>query len=134
MEPQYTEIGKNTLLVNHGGYGTTPECLQAKFKIGNCVRIRRHKARQVPQEAYVAIIVPPGFPAEYALADAKKQPRPLIITRESRAIQYIVAFADNPTPHLFKESDLMPSDKPDVVPQFGDMPATTPSAPKNGEV
>lgn len=119
-DPMFTDLGNNTLLIHHAGYGSTPPCPQAKFKIGNVVRIRRHKARGVPQTGAVAVVVPPGIPAEYALADATGKPRPLMVTKESRSVRYIVAFADNPTPYLFGESALIATAEKDVEIKFSE--------------
>lgn len=113
-EPIFQELGNNTLLINHAGYGSTPECPQAKFKPGNIVKVRRHKARGVPQLACVAIVVPPNFPAEYALADFHKKPRPLMITGAKRFVQYIVGFDGIEQPHLFAEHALIATKHPDA--------------------
>ena len=104
------------LMVEHGGYGATPECPQALFKPGDVVKVRRLKfLKHLPEIAAVAIVVPPGFPAEYALADAKGGPRPLMITRTRRYVQYIVAFDGDQTPYLIREKFMKPSDEPSTT-------------------
>jgi hypothetical protein len=67
-----------------------------------------------PREAVVAVAVPPGFPADYALADLLNGPRPLVIRRPRRAISYILVNEGDPKPYLALESDLLPSGKPPV--------------------
>jgi hypothetical protein len=101
------------LLVQNAGYGETPPCPQALFRARSVVRLRRRKhLAHLPEKGAVAAVVPPGFPADYALADLRKEPRPLMVTRERRAVTYIVLFEGNPTPHLLRESDLLPTDEP----------------------
>lgn len=103
------------LIVHDAGVGVTPHCPDARFNIGDVVRVRRLKhLRHLPDEGAVACVVPPGFPAEYALADASGRRRPLMITKPSRLITYIVAFEDDPTPHLLREAYLLPSGKAPV--------------------
>ena len=111
------------LQVMNAGKGTTPSCPEAKFSVGDVVRVRRLKhLKHLPDRAAVAIVVPPGFPPEYALADAGDNPRPLMITKPSRAIRYIVGFDKNPTPHLLTEQDLLPSGEEPVEINFEDAP------------
>lgn len=111
------------LMVTNAGYGETPLCPQAKFKANDIVRLRRRKhLAGLPEKAAVAVVVPPGVPPEYAIADATKSPRPLMITRESRAVRYIVAFPDELTPRLIRECDLLPTDDPPAEVKFGAPP------------
>lgn len=107
--PQITELGHNTLLVNHAGYGVTPPCPTAKFRISQVLKARGRK-----EFCAVVAVVPPGFPAEYALADVKKEPRPLMITKERRCVTYIVGFVDDPVPYLYPERSLRATDQPDT--------------------
>lgn len=96
------------LLVKNAGHGVTPDCSVAKFARGAIVRWPRF-ARDF--EAIVAVAVPPGFPAEYALADLLGEARPLMITRPSRAVMYILVREDDPKPYLAREGDLRPTGK-----------------------
>lgn len=108
------------LLIKNAGVGTTPNCV-SKFKVGDVVRVRRLKhLRHLDDRAAIAIVVPTGFPPEYALADEKGRPRPLIITKPLRSVSYIVAFSDNPSPHHLRESDLLPSNEEPVPIQWQD--------------
>ena len=114
-------MGNLILQVLHNGYGTTPECPEAKFKPGDVVRVRRLKhLRHLPARAAIAIVVPVGFPAEYALADAHGRPRPLMTTQPRRYVSYIVGFDGDPAPHLLAERDLLPSGEPPVVVQWSE--------------
>lgn len=101
------------LVVTNAGYGSTPPCEQAKFKPGDVVKLRQLKfLKHLPQIAAIAIVVPPGVPPEYAMADAHGRPRPLMVTRGSKMIRYIVGFEDDETPHLIAEKYLKPSEIP----------------------
>lgn len=103
----------NPLLVVHGGYGTTPPCPEARYKVGDVVKVRRLKhLRHLPEIAAVAVVVPPGTPAEYAIADAAGRPRPLMVTAPKRVISYVVGFDCDPVPCLLCERDLLPSGEP----------------------
>src|SRR6185312_4086859 len=114
-EPLFTELGNNTLLIHHAGYGVTPPCPKAKFKVGDVVKVRRLKhLRDLPDRAAIAIVVPPGFPAEYAHADALQKPRPLMVTKPLRGVSYIVAFDNDPRPMHLRESYLVTSGEPPV--------------------
>lgn len=111
------------LQVTNAGYGEVPECPDAKFRVGDVVRVRRLKhLKHLPSIAAIAIVVPRGFPAEYALADVHKRPRPLMITEPLRCVSYIVGFDDDPTPHQLRESYLLPSDEPPVEVKWADTP------------
>lgn len=109
-KPQFSEIGDNTLLVNHAGYGETPPCAEAKFHVGQVL-----KARGKKEFCVVAAVVPPGFPADYALADLHKRPRPLMIRRELRCVSYIVGFEGDQVPYLYRESTLRATTEPDSI-------------------
>lgn len=103
------------LFVRDAGRGETPECPEAKFKRGDVVRVRNTKALAAfPREAVVVCVVPPGFPAEYALHDMMGEPRPLMITAPKRVVTYILANDGDTTPYLARERDLLPSGKPAV--------------------
>lgn len=103
------------LVVQHAGYGETPPCPQARFKPGDVVKVRRlHFLKHLPDRAAVALVVPPGVPPEYVMADAHGRPRPLMVTRRTRTVRYIVAFDGDPTPHLLQEKFLAPSREPPV--------------------
>jgi hypothetical protein len=98
-----------------GPRGTTPECPVAKFKKGDVVRIRRLKhLRDLPDIAAVAVVIPPNFSPDWAMADLRGKPRPLMAQVGSKAITYIVGFDGNPTPYLIKEKYLLPSGEPPV--------------------
>lgn len=116
MAHSITEIPElRTIIVHDAGYGTTPECPEARFKRGDVVKVRNTKAlAHFPREAIVAVAVPPGFPGEYALADLLSRPRPLMITRPKRVMSYILVNEGDLRPYLARESDLLPSGKPSV--------------------
>lgn len=103
------------LLIHNAGFGETPPCDDARFKRGDVVRVRNTKAlAHFPREAVVAVAIPPGFPADYALADLMKEPRPLMISKEMRCISYILVNEGDDKPYHARERDLLPSDKPPV--------------------
>lgn len=103
------------LLVVNAGYGATPPCPQARFMPGDVVKIRRLKwLRHLPRIAAVAIVVPPDVPPEYAMADAHGRPRPLLISRKTGVVRYLVGFDGDPVPHLLPEKALLPSGEPRV--------------------
>jgi hypothetical protein len=94
-------MGNPVLLVTDAGYGETPACPEAKFKPGDVVKWRRMGDGYI-----VAVAVPPGFPAEYALADLTKTARPLMIRKPSRAIQYVMVREGDPRPYLAREANI----------------------------
>lgn len=96
------------LFLKDAGFGETPAVPEAKFSPGDVTVWKR-------QFGYiVAVAIPPGFPAEYALADLTKTPRPLMITAPARAITYILVRENDPKPYLARERDLKPSSLPRV--------------------
>lgn len=98
-----------------GPRGQTPECPNAKFKRGDVVRVRRLRhLRHLPDRAAIAVAIPPGFSPDWAMADLRGAPRPLMHQVGSRSITYIVGFDSNPKPYLFNERDLLPSNEPPV--------------------
>ncbi len=104
---------KPVLMVTNAGRGKTPPCPDAKFKRGDMVRRRKLKwLAHLPEICAIVAPVPPGFPPEYALADISGRPRPLMVSTESRALRYIVAFEGDETPHLLPERVLLPTDLP----------------------
>jgi hypothetical protein len=102
-----------TLTVLQGPRGTTPPCPEALFKKNDVVRLRKRKhLAHLPTIAAVAVVIPPGFSPDWAMADLHGKPRPLMCQVGSRSITYIVGFEDNKTPYLLKERDLLPSGLP----------------------
>ncbi len=97
-------MGNPILLVENAGYGTTPECPKAKFKPRDICIYRK-------KQVVVALVVPPGHPAEYALADSRKEPRPLMITRPVHIVTYICALDGDPRGHLIPERMLKATGK-----------------------
>ena len=98
-----------------GPHGETPACPEAKFNRGDVVKIRNRKAlRNFPPELVVLVAVPPGFPADYALADLLNKRRPLMITKPSRTIKYVLCREGDTTPYLIGERDLLTSGKEPV--------------------
>lgn len=95
-------MGNPILVVKDAGHGTTPACPQAKYHCGDVMRWGK-------LEAAIIGIVPPGFSAEYALADLLGEPRPLMIRREKRCVCYILAREGDPSPYLVAESRLRPT-------------------------
>jgi hypothetical protein len=106
------------LVITNAGRGETPACPNAAYKPGDVVKVRRTRAlSEWPAELVVLKAIPPGFPADYALADLVGEPRPLMIRAPRRCITYICceAIGDEKTPtapYVAKESDLQPSGKP----------------------
>lgn len=93
-----------------GPRGTTPPCPEALFKKNDVVHLRKRKHfAHLPKIAAIAAVVPPGFSPDWALADLRGAPRPLMCQVGSRHVTYIVGFEGNRTPYLFKERDLLPS-------------------------
>lgn len=92
------------LLVKDAGHGTTPACPEAKLAPGDRVDWARMGDGYI-----VAVAVPPGFPAEYALADLTGIARPLMITKPTRAVQYILVREGDQRPYLAKEKSLKPT-------------------------
>lgn len=109
-QTQITELGNNTMLVNHAGYGETPVCPSAKFHVNQVCRAKYRRK----ELCSVVAIVPPGFPAEYAIADLHKKPRPLMIMKPKRTVSYIVGFVGDPVPYLYRESHLTATEEPDA--------------------
>lgn len=98
------------LLVLNAGRGETPACDAAKFKRGDVVRVRRRKhLASIPEELVALVAVPPGFPADYALADLLGEPRPLMIQAPYRTITYILCREGDTKPYCLRESDLLPT-------------------------
>lgn len=90
------------LLVKDAGRGMTPPCPEAKLQPGDKVAWAK-----MGTDYIVAVAVPAGFPAEYALADLTGTARPLMITKPARAIQYILVREGDPRPYLAKETSLL---------------------------
>lgn len=108
-------VARPVLMVTNAGRGETPPCPEAKFKPGDVVKVRNRKAlAHFPREAVIAVAVPPGFPADYALADLVKEPRPLMVRKPNKTITYILVNEGDRTPYLAREQDLLPSGKPAV--------------------
>lgn len=87
-------MGNPILLVTNAGHGETPDCPEAEFEVGEVVIYRGER------DCVVAAIVPPGFPPEYALADAQGKARPLMISECSRFPRYIVGRQNDRRPYL----------------------------------
>ena len=118
---QKMSAGKPIVQVLDAGRGETPACPEAKFKPGDVVKVRRFKhLMEYPEIAAVAVVVPPGFPAEYALADAHGKPRPLMITKPRRCVSYICGFQGDTAPVLFDEKYLRPSGEPPADVKWAD--------------
>ena len=114
-----------TIIVHTAGRGETPACAVAKFQRGDVVRVRRRKAlAHFPAKAVVAVAVPPGFPAEYALADLMGESRPLMLRKTRAFVSYILVNEGDLTPYLAHEKDLLPTDEPRVeIGKFSRAPA-----------
>ena len=105
-------IGNGQISRITGQRGTTPSCLDARFKRGDVVKLRKKKTlRNFPQELVVLVAIPPGFSPSYALADLVDEPRPLMAQVGAKVVTYILCEEGNPTPYLLKERDLLYSDK-----------------------
>ncbi len=98
------------LLVLNAGRGTTPPCLDASYEPGDVVTVRRRKhLKDIPESLVVLVAIPPGFPADYALADMLGEPRPLMIQKPRRCIQYILCREGDTKPYCIAERDLRPT-------------------------
>lgn len=103
------------LLVQHAGYGETPECPEASFKRGDVVKVsRRQGMAQFPREAIIAVAVPRGFSPDWALADLVGEPRPAMAQVGARVVTYILVAEGDGTPYLARERDIRASGKPPV--------------------
>lgn len=109
------------LEIKDAGLGETPTCPAAKFKPNDVVRVRRLKhLGDLPEKAVIVVVVPPGFPAEYALADLHRRPRPLMVTKPKRGVSYIVGVEGDRRPWLLREAVLQPSGDPPAVVRWAD--------------
>lgn len=114
-------IGNDQIIKLEGPRGTTPECPEAKFKRSAVVKVRRLKHLQhLPEFGAVVGIVPPGFSSDHAWDDLCGRPRRLMCQVPSRKIQYIIAFEDDPVPHVILESALLPTDQPTAEVKFSE--------------
>lgn len=109
-------MGNPILIVTSAGTGATPDCPEAKFSPGDMVAIRRRRHLcHLPEQGAIVVVVPPGFPPEWAMADARGAVRPLMTTVPSRCITYVVAFDGDPVPHLLREADIKATKLPKVT-------------------
>lgn len=93
-----------------GPRGVTPDCPEAKFQKNEVVRVRRLKhLRHLSERCAVVAVVPPGVSPDHVWDDLRGQPRRLMHQVPRRAVTYIVAFEGDPTPHLLRESYLLPA-------------------------
>ena len=114
-------IGNGQVTVLTGPQGVTPDCPEALFRKNQVVRVRRLKhLRDLPELAVIVACVPPGFSPDWAWADVLGKPRPLMCQVPARHVQYLIAFAGNPTPVLMREKNLLPSNEPDAEIRFAD--------------
>ena len=101
------------LAMINAGRGETPACPTARFAKNAVVRVRRLKhLRHLPEIGAVVAVVPPGFPPEYALADAAGLPRPLMVSEGMRCVSYVIAFEGDQAPHHLRETYLIATDEP----------------------
>lgn len=102
-------IGMGQVLhIQDAGHGTTPDCPQARYAKGQIVT--RRAARWLagkPMVCLIIAVVPPGFPADYALADAAGTARPLVTGKPRRVVSYIVGFEGHLAPALLLERDIL---------------------------
>lgn len=99
--------GNPILLVTDAGHGETPACPEAKFAVNDLVTVAGNPLiPPAPTPAVVVSVVPPGFPPEYALADAAGQARPLQISKPLGHITYILGVEGDRRPHLVHEHQL----------------------------
>ncbi len=97
-----------------GPRGTTPPCPEARFAANDMVRVRnrRHLGILRGKLCVVAVAIPPGFSPDWALADLRGAPRPLMYEVGRRTITYLVGFENDKRPWLMREIDLLPSGLP----------------------
>ena len=101
-----------------GPTGPTPPCSEAKFKVGDVLRVRRrkHLGNYRGQLCAVAAVVPPNYSPDWAMADLRGRPRPLMAAVGRNCVQYIVGFEESRTPLLIREKYLVESgESPTVV-------------------
>ena len=102
-----TDADTGILLVLDAGHGETPVYPGALYRVGDVVRVRRLKhLRALPAVGVVAVVVPPDWPPEYALADATGNPRPLIISQPHRTLSYLVGFEGQPRAVHLRQTEL----------------------------
>ena len=90
------------LLVTNAGRGETPAC-ESAFEIGQIVEVAETVEGCGGRKGVVAAIVPPGFPPEWAIADAAGKARPLVVSPTRAVVAYIVGFEGSKTPYLLEE-------------------------------
>lgn len=73
-------MGNPILFVNNAGHGETPVPANALLKLGDTLNVHNSDAG-CQHEATVIAICPVGTPVEYAIADQRGKPRPLMITK-----------------------------------------------------
>jgi hypothetical protein len=79
------------LMVTNAGLGETPPCPEAKFHRGDVVVVTGpHSSIDWPCAVTVLQAIPPGFAPEYAIADMLGEARPLMISKPSHSVTYIV--------------------------------------------
>jgi hypothetical protein len=97
-----------------GERGTTPSHLAAKFKVNETalIRKRKHLGELRGRLCAIAAVIPPGFSPDWALADLRGAPRPLMCQVGARDVTYLVGFENDRRPWLIHERDLLPSGEP----------------------
>lgn len=106
-------IGNGQMVRLQGETGPTPPEPKALHKRNDVVRVRRLKhLRHLPEFGAVAAVVPIGYSPDWAWADLKGEPRPLMAEVGARYVQYIVAFEGDGKPHLLREKYLIATDLP----------------------
>jgi hypothetical protein len=97
-----------------GPRGVTPPCLTAKFKINDVVRTRRlkHLGDLAGRLCAIAAVVPPSFSPDWALADLRGSPRPLMAEVGRHYVTYLVVFEGERQLWLIREAYLLPTGKP----------------------
>lgn len=106
-------IGNGQVVRLRGEIGPTPPEPRALFKVNDVIKVRRLKhLRGLPEFGAIAAVVPIGYSPDWAWADLKGQPRPLMAEVGRRYVQYIVAFEGNLAPHLLREKYIVATDQP----------------------
>lgn len=86
------------LVIKNAGYGETSTPDNAKFKIGDAASARHNEGHW--EDCAIIAVVPPRYPPEWALHDALKQPRPLMVSQnKKRSITYCVRRENQPEHH-----------------------------------
>jgi hypothetical protein len=97
-----------------GPRGTTPPCPNALFAVNQMLRIRRHRHLGDLRDKFcaVAAVIPPHFSPDWALADLRGSPRPLMAAVGRPYVMYLIGIEGDARPWLIREKYLRATDLP----------------------